>query len=568
MLRRYLPILGWLPGYRRAWIKDDAVAALSVWALLVPQGLAYATIAGVPVEYGLYTAFAALIAYAVFGTARQVVQGPSATVAAVSTAVITPLVGASAVGSDKAAEWAAALALAAAALYLGLGVVRMGWVSNFLSKAVLAGFILGFAIGIVIDQTPKLLGVDVDGDTYIEDLVDLAGKLGDTSLATLLMGAASLGLLLAMRYLRPRWPRALVVVALATAAAAVFDLGKEGVALTGKVPTGLFDVGLPGVGWSEAGTLAVGALSVIFVGYSETLAAGRLVSSKHGYEVDPDQELIAQGAACGAAGFVGGFVNDGSLSKSSVAETAGQRSQMASLINAGMVLLTLLFLASLFEDLPAATLGAVVIDAMVGLISFAEMKRYYRVNRPDWVFFMGAMVGILCFGIIAGIVIGVVLSLLLLIARASRPGIRLLGKHPESEAYLDVERHEGLIRTPGVIVVRVDGPLFFADANRFRERVRELVDAGAPVHAVVIDAEAVSQTDTDGADILIELAGELDSRGAVLALARVQSSMLDLWRRAGAIDAIGPERVFHTTAEAVEDVSSKGGDARAAHRAV
>jgi high affinity sulfate transporter 1 len=562
MLRRYLPILGWLPGYRRAWIKDDAVAALSVWALLVPQGLAYATIAGVPVQYGLYTAFAALIAYALFGTARQVVQGPSATVAAVSTAVISPLVGASALGTDKAAEWAAALALAAAALYLGLGLLRMGWVSNFLSKAVLGGFILGFAIGIVIDQTPNLLGVSVDEDTYFEDLIDLIGKLGDTDLATLAVGAASLGLLLAMRYLRPKWPRALVVVALATAAAAVFDLGEEGVALTGKVPTGLFDVGLPGVGWSEAGTLVVGALSVIFVGYSETLAAGRLVSSKHGYEIDPDQELIAQGAASGAAGFVGGFVNDGSLSKSSVADTAGQRSQMASLINAAMVLLTLLFLASLFDDLPAATLGAVVMDAMVGLISFAGMKRYYGVNRPDWVFFMGAMVGILFFGIIAGIVIGVVLSLLLLIARASNPGIRLLGRHPDSDAYLDVDRHEGLIQSPGVVVVRVDGPLFFADANRFRDRVRELVDAGAPVHAVVIDAEAVSQTDTDGADILIELASELESKGATLVLARVQSSILDLWRRAGAIDAIGSERVFHTTAEAVEQVSSEGGASR------
>jgi SulP family sulfate permease len=558
MLRRYLPILNWLPGYRGAWIKDDAVAALSVWALLVPQGLAYATIAGVPVEYGLYTAFAALIAYAVFGTARQVVQGPSATVAAVSTAVITPLAGASALGSDKAAEWAAALALAAGAVYLALGVLRMGWVSNFLSKAVLGGFILGFALGIVIQQSAKLLGVDGGDDSYVEQLITTIGEIPNTELTTLVVGASSLGLLLAMRYLRPKWPRALVVVALATAAAATFDLGNEGVALTGKVPTGLFDVGLPGVGWSEAGALVVGALSVIFVGYSETLAAGRLVSSKHRYEIDPDQELIAQGTASGAAGFVGGFVNDGSLSKSSVADTAGQRTQMASLINAGMVLLTLLFLASLFDDLPAATLGAVVIDAMVGLISFAEMKRYFGVNRPDWVFFMGAMAGILFFGIIAGIVTGVVLSLLLLIARASNPGIRLLGKHPDSDAYLDTERHEGLTQVPGVVVVRVDGPLFFADANRFRDRVRELVEAGAPVHAVVIDAEAISQTDTDGADILIELASELDSQGAILALARAQSSILDLWRRAGAIDAIGSERVFHTTAEAVEAVRSAG----------
>ena len=558
MLRRYLPILEWLPKYRGAWLKDDAVAALSVWALLIPQGLAYATIAGVPVQYGLYTAFAALIAYAIFGTARQVVQGPSATVAAVSAAVIAPLVGASALGSDKAAEWSAALALAAGALYLALGILRMGWVSNFLSKAVLGGFILGFAIGIVIQQSGKLLGVDGGDGSYVEQLVETIEHIPDTSGTTLVVGGASLGLLLAMRYLRPKWPRALVVVVLATVATVALDLAEEGVAVTGKVPTGLFEVGLPGVGWSEAGALAVGALSVIFVGYSETLAAGRLVSRKHGYEIDPDQELIAQGAASGAAGFVGGFVNDGSLSKSSVADTAGQRSQMASLIDAAMVLLTILFLASLFEDLPDATLGAVVIDAMVGLITFVEMKRYYRVNRPDWVFFVGAGLGILFFGIIAGIVIGVALSLLLLIGRASNPGLRRLGKHPDSDAYVDVDRHERLGQTPGVVAVRLDGPLFFADANRFRDGIREMVDASeAPVRAVVIDAEAISQTDTDGADILIELAHELESRNAILALARVESSILDLWRRAGAIDAIGSEHVFHTVAEAVAAVSGR-----------
>ena len=209
-----------------------------------------------------------------------------------------------------------------------------------------------------------------------------------------------------MRYRRPKWPRALIVVALAIAVTSALDLAQHGVAITGEVPTGLFDVGLPGVGWSDAGTLVIGALSVVFVGYSETLAAGRLVSRKHGYEIDPDQELIAQGVAQGAAGFVGGFVNDGSLSKSSVADVAGQRTQMASLINAAMVLATMLFLAELFTDLPGAALGAVVIDAMVGLITLADGRRYYRVNRADWTFFVAAMIGILFFGIITGIVIG------------------------------------------------------------------------------------------------------------------------------------------------------------------
>ncbi|MDX6582017.1 MAG: sulfate permease, SulP family [Solirubrobacterales bacterium] len=554
-LVRYAPIIGWLPRYRGAWLKDDAVAALSVWALLIPQGLAYATIAGVPVQYGLYTAFAALVAYAIFGTGRQVVQGPSATVAAVSTAVITPLVGAGAIGTVAAAEWAAALALAVGAVYLVLGVLRMGWVANFLSRAVLAGFIFGFAIGIVIDQAPKLLGVTAGDGTYAEDLVDLIKSIPDTSATTLVVGAGSLALLLVMRYLRPKWPRALIVVALAVAVTSALDLAAHGVAITGEVPTGLFDVGLPGVGSSEVGALVVGALSVIFVGYSETLAAGRMVSRKHGYEIDPDQELIAQGVANATAGFVGGFVNDGSLSKSSVADTAGQRTQMASLINAAMVLLTMLFLASLFKDLPGAALGAVVIDAMVGLITLADGRRYYRINRPDWVFFMGAMLGILFFGIIAGIVIGVALSLLMLIGRASNPGVRVLGRRPGSDAYLDVTRHEGLDTNPGIVVVRIDGPLFFANANRFRDAVRELVAAAdEPVRAVVIDAEAISQTDTDGADVITELAQELGKRQISVALARVESRISELWERAGTLEAVGTP-IFHTTSEAVEAIS-------------
>jgi sulfate permease, SulP family len=558
VLARYLPILSWLPRYRPAWLRDDGAAALSVWALLIPQALAYATIAGVPVQYGLYTAFAGLIAYAIFGTSRQVVQGPSATVAAVSAAVITPIVGAGAIGTEAAVPWAAALAIAAGGVYLLLGILRMGWVSNFLSRAVLAGFIFGFAIGIVIDQVPKLLGVGSTDGSYVDELVHVLGELGHVSLTTLVIGAASLAILLPLRYLRPKWPRALLVVVLATAAASLFDLSDHGVAVTGDVPTGLFSVGIPGIDGRELGTLVVGALSVVFVGFSETLAAARAMAARHSYEISSDQELIAQGVACGASGLVGGFVNDGSLSKTSVADAAGQRTQMASLLNAGLVLLTMLLLASLFEQLPSAALGAVVIDAMVGLITLADGRRYYRINRGDWLVFIAAMVGILCFGIITGIVIGVVLSLLLLIARASNPEVRELGRRVGSDAYLDLSRHAELETTPGVLVVRIDGPLFFANANRFRDRVRDLIDAAAaPVAAVVIDAEAVSQTDTDGADVLTELAAELRPRGIEIALARVESGVADLWRRAGTIDAIGgPEHVFLTVKEAVDGIDA------------
>ena len=557
-IERQLPILVWLRGYEKALFADDTVAAISVWALLVPQALAYATLAGVPVQYGLYTAFAALIAYAIFGTSRHVVQGPSGSVAAVSLAVITPLVGASAVGTSKAVPVTAALAIVTGIIYLLLRAARMGWISNFLSRAVMSGFVLGFSIGIIIDQTYKLLGVDKTSGSYWDELVGTIKQIPDTNLTTLAVGATALVALLLMRHFLPKWPRALIVVVLSIIAVNAFDLTSHGVAVTGTVPTGLFSVGVPQGVWGDLADLIAGALAVIFVGYSETLAAGRAMASKHGYGIDTDQELTAEGVACLGAGLVGGFVNDGSLSKTSVGDAAGQKSQMASLIDAVFVLLTMLFLASLFDNLPSAVLGAVVIDAMVGLIDFRTMARYYRVSRADWIFFMAAGLGIIFLSIIGGILLGVVLSLLLLIAHSSRPQLHRMGRDPASDTYLDVERNEGLIVEPSVLVVRLDGPLFFANANRFNDGVMLLIsDSEVPVGAVVVDGEAVSLTDTDGADVLIGMAREMKASGRWFAIARVESAIEDQWRRAGAIDEIGADRVFASVREAA-DAATRG----------
>ena len=374
-------------------------------------------------------------------------------------------------GSDEAAKFAAALALATGLVYLALGLARMGWVSNFLSKAVMGGFVLGFAIGIIIEQTHKLLGVSKTDGSYMEQLWGTIKSLPDTSLTTLALGSACLATLLLMRYRFPTLPRALIVVALYPRCCTSVRPRGSRVAVTGPVPNGLFSVEVPGVGWEYAESLLLGALAVIFVGYSESLASARAMASKHGYAIDPNQELVAQGAACTAAGLIGGYPTDGSLSKTSVADSAGQRSQMASILNAVLVLLTMLFLASLFEDLAAAALGAIVIDAMIGLISFAEMRRYWRVSRADFVFFTSAMAGILFVDIIHGILIGVVLSLLMLIARASRPQVRRLARDPGSESYVDFGGHDRVDIDSRVLTLRLDGPLFFADSERFKEAV-------------------------------------------------------------------------------------------------
>jgi SulP family sulfate permease len=557
-LARYLPVLRWLPRYERSWLSRDAIASVSIWALLVPQALAYSSIAGVPVQYGLYTAFAALLGYALFGTSKQMAQGPSAAVAAVVAAVITPLVGAAALGTDDAARFAAALALTTGVVYLALGAARMGWVSNFLSKAVMGGFVLGFSIGIIIEQSHKLLGVPKVDGSYMGQLWGTIEELSDTNLTTLALGATCLAALLLMRYLVPGLPRALIVVVLSILVVRFFDLTDRGVEVTGPVPDGVFSVGLPDIGGEHAGSLLLGALAVIFVGYSESLASARAMAAKHGYGIDPNQELIAQGAACTAAGVVGGFPTDGSLSKTSVADSAGQRTQMASLLNAALVLLTMLFLASLFEDLPAAALGAIVIDAMVGLIRFEDMQRYWRVSRADFMFFTSAMVGILFVDIIHGILIGVVLSLLMLIARASKPPIRRLARNPEDGSYLDAGPDDRLGTDSEVLTLRLDGPLFFADSELFKAAVYDMIDTAAePPRAMVLDADSISLTDTDGADALIDLAAQLhDKRSVEFAVARVQPPVWQLWERAGIATVVfggQPFDTVHAAVHAVED---------------
>jgi SulP family sulfate permease len=534
-LGRLLPIARWLPRYRAGQLPRDALAALSVWAVLVPQVLAYATIAGMPVQYGMYAALGGLLAYPLFGTSRLLVTAPTATVAATSAAVVGPV---AAGGSPRYIGLSAGLALAAGLLYLLLGLLRAGWIANFLSRAVLGGFVFGFAVGIAIEQASGLLGVPLPGGSYLRELVVTLRELPRANPVTLAVGAASLAALLVLHRFAARLPRALIVVALATALSAALHLSAHGVAVTGPIPARLFTVGLPAVHWQDGATLLVGALSVIFVGFSESLAAARAVAARYQEEIVPNTELVAQGTACLAAGVLGGFAVSGSLTKTSVAENAGQRTQIASLLNGGLVLLTLVLLAGLLANLPVATLAAVVVDAVLGLLGVARPRRYLRVSRRDFAVWLAAMAGILVLGIMAGILVGVVLSLLLLIARASNPPLRRLGVDPLTGTYVDAARHPGVRLPPGVLVVRLDGPLFFADAHRFREGVTAMVRAQRPA-AVVLDMASVSQTDTEGADALIHLARWLRANRVVARLTRVESDVLDLWRRAGVVAELG-----------------------------
>jgi high affinity sulfate transporter 1 len=545
----FIPILGWLPRYNRSWLSSDLIAGLSVWALLVPQGIAYSSVAGVPAQFGLYTALGALIGYALFGTSKQLVTGPSATVAAVSFSLVALL--ATSPDSSQWIAYTAALAVAAGMVYLLLGLLRMGWISNFLSSAVLEGFIFAFGIGLIVDQSHKILGVPKVDGSYWNILVGTLKELPQTNPYTLAVGVSGLVLLLVMRRFVPKWPRALVVAILGILVATLIPLNADyGVSIVGPVPTGLPTLAWPGAPLSDLPTLLLGALAVVFVGFSETLAAARTEASKHDYAIDASQEMVAQGMANGASGLLGGYVVDGSLSKTTVADLAGQKSQVASLFTAGFILLTLLFLAPLFTNLPSAVLGAIVVDAAIGLVKVPVLKRVMNTSRTDFAAFVAAGIGLFFVGVLAGVVIGVLLSLLLLIWGVSRSPVRRMAFDVKENVYVNAETHPDAVLPEGVVVADIAGPLFFADAAPFRDAVLAMVADASP-HAVVIDLGSATSMDMDGAEVLTKLHEELGRKGIRVVLARVPHRELDLMAKAGTLEAIGREHFYMTVRDAV-----------------
>ncbi len=545
-LRRYVPILEWLPHYRVEWLRFDLVAAVSVWALLVPQGIAYASIAGVPAQYGLYAALGALVGYALFGKAGQVITGPSAAIAAVSGSVIALW------ASADSAEWiayTATLAISAGVVYLLLGWLRMGWVSHFLSGAVLGGFVFGFGIGLIVDQTPKILGVPKEEGSYFDVLIGVVKGLPETSIPTLVVGVSSIILLLLMRRFVPKWPRTIAVVVLGIVISAALGLGDEGVSIVGPIPGGLPSITLPSLPPVGLLNLVLGSLAIIFIGYSESLAAAKEEGSKHDYDIDANQEMVAQGMANAASGMLGGFAVEGSLSKTTIADQAGQKTQLASLITASLILLTILFLTGLFETLPQAVLGAVVIDAGISLVS-VEAVRHYRLSSRDFAGFAATALAVFFVGVLAGVIAGVAVSLLLLIASASKTPTRLMGFDHGEGTFVHADHHPESELTPGIVVTQIDGPLFFADADNFRSSVMDIVREYRP-HTTVIIMRAVTMLDLDGDQALAQLVTELRRKDVRVLLAVVGSDQLELMRSTGTLETIGSQNIYRTVHAAV-----------------
>jgi sulfate permease, SulP family len=545
-VKNVFTIFEWLPHYKSEWLRFDVIAALSVWALLVPQGIAYSSIAGVPAQYGLYAALGSLVGYALFGASGQVITGPSAAIAAVSASVVALWADS---GSDQWIAYTATLAVSAGVIYVLLGLLRMGWISHFLSGAVLAGFVFGFGFGLIVDQTPKILGIEKEHGSYWDVLVGVVKNIADTSGTTLIVGVLSILLLLVFRRFLPTLPRTIIVVVIGIVVSNLLSLEDHGVTIVGEIPDSLPSFVWPDLPPVRFAEIVFASLAIIFIGYSESLASAKEEARKHDYEIDASQEMVGQGAANVASGLVGGYSVEGSLSKTTVADMAGQKTQLASLLCAGLILLTILLLSGFFTALPDAVLGAVVIDAGISLIKFQEF-RFYRLSSWDFAAFMACALVVFFVGVLAGVIAGVTIALLLLIVSSSKTPTRQMAFDRKHNVYVHLDHHPEAELVPGVLVVGVHGPLFFADADNFRTSVSQLVKANHP-DWVVVDFSAVVTMDMDGIRALLQLAQELRSRNVGMLLVNVGKEHIELMRRTGALDELGSDNIHRTVRSAV-----------------
>jgi high affinity sulfate transporter 1 len=548
---RYLPIIGWLPRYDRKWFRPDLTAGIAVTALIVPKNLGYAGIAGVPLQNGLYAAAAGAIIYAFFCTSRHISTGPSSSLAAVAGGAVLF----TGVAGKDAAELVAAITLATGVLFLLFALFKLGWIAQFLSKAVITGFLAGAAVEVVIGELPKLTGTSSSGDNAWRELWTWLQGLGDIHWTTLLVGVVALAVILTLRFTAPAVPGALVLVVGGMLAAWIFDLGAHGVALVGHVPRGLPSAEVPPwhVFSDHRAVIGIAGFALLLIGFSQNAGDARAFAARHHYRVDVDQEAIAQGMANVGAGVFQGMPVSTSLSASSLNESAGARTPVASLITGVLVLLTLIVLAPLFSQLPKAVLGAVIIDAVVfGMIDLGELRRLYRVTRFDFWVAIAAIVGVLSAGVLAGVVIGVVLSLIWLIYVATRPPMPLLGREAGTQVFRDLTEHPEDETLPGVAVVRLDGGLFFATAEALEDRIRALSDAGTPLKLLVLDMEGVNFIDSQGATKITELRQLTESEGVVLRLARVKPQVLQVLHLDGIVDELGADHVHGNVHRAVE----------------
>lgn len=562
-------VFGSLRGYRRAWLRRDLVAGLTVWAVLIPESLAYASIAGVSPVVGLYAAIPALLLYPVLGSSRHLVVGPMSATAALSAGVVGGIV---ATGSEEFPAYTAGLALAVGTLAVLAGLLRLGFLANFISEPVLKGFIVGMALVIIVGQLPKLFGIEGGEGNFFQKLWSVITSLDETNGWAALVGGLCLAVVLVLRRVAPLVPGSLIAVALGVALSELLDLAGRGVAVVGAIDAGLPSPGVPDLATvSDVPLLLSGAAGVMLVGFAEGLGAAKTYARRDGYRIDPNRELAGLGAANLGSGFLSGMVVNGSLSKTAVNGGAGAKSQVSGWTVAALTVLTLLVLTPLFEPLPEPALGAVVIAAVIELVDVGGLRRLYAVNtaalrsiygraaRADFICALGALLGVLVFDTLPGLLIGVVLSVVLLLERSAHPHVAVLGRVAGgSGLWADRERDPGSTPVPGVVVVRVESGLYFANADTVKDRLLDLAAADG-VRALVLDATTVPTVDVTAAGMLRDTAAELETRGIRLLAVGDVGQVRDVLRRAGASSVL--DRLYPTVDAAVAATSPGEGEA-------
>ncbi|MBX7159759.1 MAG: SulP family inorganic anion transporter [Acidimicrobiia bacterium] len=557
---RWVPGITSIQSYRREWLRSDIVAGIVLAAILVPQGMAYAELAGLPAVTGLYTTIACLVGYAVFGPSRVLVLGPDSSVSPLIFAAIMPLV----VTDDptSAVVLAGMLAVLVGLIEIGLGIGKLGFVADLLSSEVQVGYMNGLAITIIVGQLPKLFGFSTDADSFLGEIRAFVDGIGSTNGATLAIGASALLVLFLLPLVTRRVPAVLVAVVGTTIASALLGLAERGVDTVGTLPQGIPAPSLPWTSFSDVGPLVVAAVGIVLVSLTDTIATASSFAARRGDELKPNQEMIGMGAANVAAGFFGGFAISTSGSRTAVAEQSGARSQLTGVVGAGLVAVLLLLLNGLLTDLPQSVLAAVVIAAAVSLTNVGAVRQYARVRPSSLLLSLVATLGVVALGVLPGIVLAIVLAVLLFFRRNWWPHGAVLGRSPGGEWHA-VADHDDTTEVDGVVVYRWEAPLFFANAGAFRQQIRKLVRERSPGW-VVIQCEAITDIDVTAAELLEQLDVELNEAGIHLAFVELRSRLARLVQRYGLFETLDRDHFYpsiEAALAAIEDAGRPDGDA-------
>jgi high affinity sulfate transporter 1 len=552
-----LPGVRTVTRYQRSWLRQDAVAGVVLATLLVPQGMAYAELAGLPAITGLYTTILCLLGYAVFGPSRVLVLGPDSSLGPMIAATLLPILGAN--GSpERAIALASMMALIVGAMMIAAGVAKLGFVADLLSKPTQIGYMNGLAVTILVGQLPKLFGFSTDANGLIAETRAFVHGLahGEAVGAAVAIGLVSLALILVLGRLLPRVPAVLVAVVVAIAATSIFDLSSHGVSLVGTLPQGF-----PPLTWphpvSDLPLLFAGALGIVLVALTDTISTASSFAARTGQEVDGNGEMMGIGAANVAAGFFQGFPVSTSGSRTAVAEQAGAKTQLTGVVGAGLIVLMLVLVPGLLKNLPNPTLAAVVIAASMSLADIPATRRLWRQRPVEFLLSIIAFLGVALLGVLEGIAVAVLLSILNVFRRAWRPYQTTLGRVPGIPGQHDRQLHPEAEQLPGVVIFRFDAPLFFANARTFRDQIRRLAAREPRPGWILIAAEPITDVDTTAADMLADLDEELNAAGTSLVFAELKDPVREKLERYELIGPLNPDHFFATLDAAVEAYRNK-----------